>query len=108
MLALNTTNNRPGAGYPAHAPFLLVAHFQALKSTRPLRAASSQLGSWAVTPGQYHPVFGYSGIKTFAGSRRGTVTVNYAPLSGVLGGQWSESYANYSNNGKDFVNGTVS
>jgi hypothetical protein len=27
MLALNTTNNRAGSGYPARAPFLLVAHF---------------------------------------------------------------------------------
>jgi hypothetical protein len=108
MLALNTTNNRPGPGYPAHAPFLLVAHFQALKPTQPRHPVSSQPGAWAVTPAQYHPVFGYSGTKMFAGTGRGTVTVDYGPLSGVFAGRWSESYANYSDNGKDFVNGRVS
>ena len=40
MLALNTTNNRAGSGYPAHAPFLLVAHFTATKPTRPARTVS--------------------------------------------------------------------
>ena len=109
MLALNTTNNRPGSGYPAHAPFLLVAHFQALQGEP--AAARGQLTTrrhGRSTPAQYHPVFGYSGTKTFAGTSRGTVTVNYGPLSGVFAGQWSESYTNYSDNGKDFVNGTVS
>ena len=44
MLALNTTNNEPGSGYPAHAPFLLIAHFTALNPTAPLPAVSSQPG----------------------------------------------------------------
>jgi hypothetical protein len=108
MLALNTTNNRAGADYPVHAPFLLVAHFSALKSSRPLRAVSSEPGSWAPAPTAFHTVFGFTGVRTFAGAGGGTVTVNYDPLSGVLGGQWSETYANYSQDGSDFVNGTVS
>jgi hypothetical protein len=107
MLALNTTNNRAGRGYPAHAPFLLVAHFPASKPTRPLRTVSSQPGSWAVAPTEYHPVFGYAGSRTFNGRGGGTVTVDYGLGSSVLSGAWSETYSNYSDNGKDFVNGTV-
>jgi hypothetical protein len=108
MLALNTTNNLPGAGYPAHAPFLLVAHFTARRPTRPPPAVSSQPGSWAVAPTDYHTVFGYSGTRTFNGPGGGTVTVDYGLGSGVASGQWSETYTNYSDNGNDFVNGTVS
>lgn len=108
MLALNTTNNLPGAGYPAHAPFLLVAHFTARKPTRPLRAASSQPGSWALAPTDYHTVFGYAGARTFNGPGGGRVIVDYGLGSGVASGQWSETYTNYSDNGNDFVNGTVS
>lgn len=107
MLALNTTNNRAGRGYPAHAPFLLVARFPASKPTRPLRTVSSQPGSWAVAPTEYHPVFGYAGSRTFDGRGGGTVTVDYGLGSSVLSGAWSETYSNYSDNGEDFVNGTV-
>ncbi len=108
MLALNTTNNRAGPGYPAYAPFLLVAHFSALKPTRPLQAVSSEPGSWAHPSTDYHPVFGFTGARTFTGAGGGAVTVDYNPLAGVLGGQWSETYADYSENGRDFVSGTVS
>ena len=37
----------------------------------------------------------------------GTVTVDYGLGSGVLSGGWSETYSHYSDNGQDFVNGTV-
>lgn len=107
MLALNTTNNSAGASYPAHAPFLLVASFTARRPTRPLRALSSQPGSWAVAPTGYHTAFGYAGTRTFNGPGGGRVTVDYGNGSGVLSGEWSETYTNYSDNGKDFVNGTV-
>ncbi len=108
MLALNTTNNRAGSGYPAHARFLLVAHFAALKSTQPLKTVSSEPGSWAQSPTDYHTVFGFTGTRTFTGAGGGTVTVVYDPLAGVLGGQWSETYVKYSEDGRDFVTGTVS
>jgi hypothetical protein len=39
--------------------------------------------------------------------RGGTVTLDYGLGSGVVSGAWSETYSNYSDNGKDFVNGTV-
>jgi len=105
MLALNTTNNSPGTGYPPHAPFLLVAHFSALKPTKPLPAVSSQPGSWAPSPTEYHPALGYKGTLTFHGPGGGTVTVTYP--GSALAGTWSETYANYSDNGTAFVNGTV-
>jgi hypothetical protein len=107
MLALNTTNNEPGSGYPAHAPFVLVAHFTALKATKPLPAVSSEPGSWAVSPTAYHPDFGYDGTITLHGPGGGTVTVTYGGTSGVLAGHWSETYDHYSDNGRDFVSGTV-
>ena len=106
MLALNTTNNLPGAGYPAHAPFLLVAHFEGVNRSRPLHPVSSQPGAWSVAPTAYHPTFGFAGIKTFNGPGGGTVTVDYGG-PGVLSGHWSETYDNYSENGKDVINGTV-
>jgi hypothetical protein len=107
MLALNTTNNTAGTGYPAHAPFLLVAHFTALKPSAPLRAVNSQPGAWAIAPTDYHSTFGFDGTRTFTGPGGGTVTVIYGATPGVLSGTWSETYKNYSANGKDFVNGTV-
>ena len=107
MLALNTSDNRAGTGYPAHARFLLVARFQALKATRPMRVVSSQPGPWAVAPGAYHPTLGFSGTRTFAGPGGGMVTVTYGGAPGVLVGRWSETYTHYSDNGRDFVTGTV-
>jgi hypothetical protein len=50
---------------------------------------------------------GYDGTRTFNGPGGGTVTVKYGGLPGVLAGQWSETYSDYSDNGVDFVNGTV-
>lgn len=106
MLALNTTNNEAGSSYPAHAPFLLVAHFTALAPSAALTPVSSQPGAWAKSPADYHPSMGHVGSVTLAGPGGGTVTVNYP--GNVLAGKWSASYVDYSDNGTDFVNGTVS
>jgi hypothetical protein len=35
------------------------------------------------------------------------VTVQYGGTPGAIAGRWSETYKNYSDNGADFVNGTV-
>lgn len=105
MLALNTTNNGPGGSYPAHAPYLLVAHFPAMQPSQPLPAVSSQPGAWAGTPADYHPAMGSVGVQTFNGPGGGTVTVSYSGT--VLVGTWSETYSNYSEDGLSFVNGAV-
>jgi hypothetical protein len=101
MIALNTMDDATGNS----APFILVAHLTATKPSRPLRPVSSQPGSWAPSPTGYHPAMGYTGTITLAGPGGGKVTIHYS--GGVLSGKWSETYANYSDNGRDFVNGTV-
>jgi hypothetical protein len=112
MIALNTNFTKqpyvPEAG--RNAPFLLVARLMAQKPTRPLRTVSSDVGSWAPTPTQYHGALGFKGTVVLHGPGGGTVTVSYGGVPGpgvLLGGQWSESYRHYSDNGSDFVNGTV-
>jgi hypothetical protein len=111
MLALNTnlTTEPYIRDRGKNAPFLLVADLTARKPARPLRAVSSDVGSWAPTPTEYHGALGFKGTVTLKGPRGGTVTLTYGgdPGPGVfLGGEWSETYKNYSDNGKDFVNGT--
>ena len=106
LLALNTTNDEAGNNYPAHAPFLLVAHLTTVESSRPLAPVSSQPGDWAKAPQDYHPSMGHVGSVTFPGSGGGSVTINYA--GNVLAGTWSETYSNYSEDGSSFVSGTVS
>ena len=54
----------------------------------------------------YHPALGFDGTITLHGAGGGTVTVNYGGMPGTLAGQWAETYAKYSDNGTDFVNGT--
>jgi hypothetical protein len=105
MLALDTIDDETDAG----APYLLVAHFTSLKPTKPLRPVSSAVGSWAPAPAAYHGAMGYDGTVTLHGRGAGTVTVEYDGHPGVLTGtgQWSETYHDYSDNGKDFVNGTA-
>ena len=107
MLALNTTDQSPGPGYPAHAPFLLVAHLTQTKASAPAPTVSSQPGSWAVKPTDYHPASGYSGTRIFAGPGGGSVTVNYGGMPGIAAGTWSETYKNFSEDGATFVNGSV-
>ena len=106
MLALNTTDNTAGSGYPAHAPFLLVARFTARRPVAPLAPVSSAPGPWAVAPSAYHPDYGYNGTVTLHGPGGGTVRVGYSD-SGILSGQWSATYDHYSDNRVDFVSGTM-
>jgi hypothetical protein len=103
MIALNTMDDPTGQA----APFLLVAHLTAVKPSRPLRAVSSQPGSWAPSPVNYHGAIGHDGTVTLHGPGGGTVTIQYGGSPGGVAGRWSETYANYSDDGRDFVNGTV-
>jgi hypothetical protein len=101
MIALNTMDDATGNA----APFILVAHLTAAKPSQPLPPVSSQPGSWATSPTGYHPAMGYAGTVTLAGPGGGKVTIHYS--GSAFSGDWSETYANYSDNGRDFVNGTV-
>jgi hypothetical protein len=112
MLALNTNYTKQPYDPPRgrNAPFLLVAHLTARKPSRPLRTVSSDVGSWAPAPTAYHGAMGFKGTVTLNGPGGGTVTVTYggAPGPGAfLGGEWTETYANYSDDGRSFVTGTV-
>jgi hypothetical protein len=103
MIALSTTDDATGTA----APFLLVAHLGALKPTKPLTPVSSAPGSWAPPPGGYHGTMGFDGTVTLHGPGGGTVTVDDGGAPGALAGQWTETYHRYSDNGRDFVTGTV-
>jgi hypothetical protein len=103
MIALNTIDDPTGQS----ARFLLVAHLNSRKPTKPLPTVSSQPGSWAPSPTGYHGALGYNGTITLHGPGGGTVTVMYGGTNGALAGQWSESYQRYSDNGVDFTTGTV-
>ncbi|MDQ1464831.1 MAG: hypothetical protein QOC73_1772 [Actinomycetota bacterium] len=103
MIALHQVDDKTGQP----APFLLVAHLTALKPTRPLAPVTSQPGSWAPLPTDYHGAMGSSGPVTLHGPGGGTVTISYGGMPGAISGQWSETYKDYSDNGTDFLNGTV-
>lgn len=93
-----------------NAPFILVAKLTSRQPSKPIRPVSSQVGSWAPAPLDYHGALGYKGTVTLPGPGGGSVTVTYdgEPGPGLfLGGEWSETYNDYSDNGRDFVNGTA-
>ena len=112
MLALNTnlTTQPYSPKEGKNAPFILVAQLTSRRPTRPIRTVSSDVGSWAPAPTDYHGALGFKGTVMLPGPGGGTVTVTYGgdPGPGVFfGGDWTETYDNYSDDGKSFVNGTV-
>jgi hypothetical protein len=112
MLALNTNYTKQPYDPPRgrNAPFLLVADLTARKATKAVRTVSSDVGSWAPAAVDYHGALGFKGTVTLNGPGGGTVTLTYAGEPGpgaFLGGEWTETYVNYSDDGKDFVDGTV-
>jgi hypothetical protein len=112
MIALNTNYTTrpytPDRGKAA--PFILVARLTSRKPAKPMRAVSSRVGSWASSPEDYHGAFGFKGTVTLPGPGGGSVTITYdgEPGPGLfLGGEWTENYDAYSDNGHDFVTGTA-
>lgn len=106
MLALNATTQGAGLFSGQTPPFALVAQLTARKPTKPEPVVSSDVGSWAPAPADWHPAFGFVGTVTLNGRGGGTVTVNYNGNSGATFGTFSETYTNYSEDGKTFLNGT--
>lgn len=103
MVALDTVDDTTGNA----PPYLLVAHLNEVKPTRPLPAVSSEPGSWAPSPSDYHGAIAHDGTVVLHGARGGTVTVDYDGTPGAFAGSWSETYDRYSTDGRDFVTGTV-
>jgi hypothetical protein len=89
------------------APYLLVAHLVSRRPTKPLPVVSSQPGNWAPGPLSYHGAIAAEGTVILHGLAAGTATVTYAG-GGVASGDYNVIYRNYSDNGRDFVNGTNS
>ena len=89
------------------APYIEYAEFSAREPTAPEPVVSSEVGSWAPTPENWHGAFGYNGEKTLNGAGGGTVKLIYNGNPGAFFGTWSETYENYSEDGKSFVNGTT-
>jgi hypothetical protein len=88
------------------APYLLVAHLVARKPTKPLPVVSSQPGSWAPSPENYRGAIAAEQTIVLHGLAAGTATVTYSG-EGVISGVDSATYRGYSDNGRDFVNGTT-
>jgi hypothetical protein len=102
-IALNTESYTSNLS----APYLLIAHLVARKPTAPLPIVSSQPGSWAPSPENYHGAIAANETVVLHGLASGTATVTYAG-TGVVSGQYSVIYDNYSDTGRDFINGTSS
>ena len=89
------------------APVLEYAEFTARKPTAPEPVVKSDVGAWAPTPENWHGAFGFNGEKTLSGAGGGTVKLTYNGNPGAIYGTWSETYENYSEDGKSFVTGTT-
>ncbi len=103
-IALNTESFKTNLS----APYLLVAHLLDRKPTAPIKTVSSAVGSWAPDPNDYHGPLGGTNDVVLHGLKSGTATVDDNDPAGLLGGTDSVVYHNYSDNGRDFVNGTYS
>ena len=79
MIALNTNLTTEPYDPPSgkNAPFILVAKLTSRKPTEPLSTVSSDVGSWAPTPTDYHGALGFKGTVTLPGPGGGSVTVTY-------------------------------
>jgi WD40 repeat protein len=100
-IALNTESYTTNLS----APYLLIAHLVARKPTKPLPIVSSQPGAWAPSPQNYHGAIQSEQPVLLHGLASGTVLVTYDGL-GILSGEDSAIYDDYSDNGRDFINGT--
>jgi lysophospholipase L1-like esterase len=101
-IALATQDSRTDLS----APYLMIARLTSRKPTTP-RIVSSAPGSWAPSPTDYHGGLPADTSVTVHGLASGTATLTSAGAAGILGGSWSVTYNNYSDDGRDFINGTA-
>lgn len=86
-------------------PYLLVAHLRARKPSIPIATVSSAPGTWALSPNDFHGSIQSNQPVLVKGLASGSALVVYTGL-GVLGGVDSVIYNHYSDDGKNFVDGT--
>jgi hypothetical protein len=101
-IALNTQSYTTGRS----APYLLIAHLPARRPTQPMPIVSSAPGSWAPSPANYHGPLGGTNHVELHGLSGGTATVDYRDAKGLFAGSDSVTYRDYTDDGRDFVNGT--
>jgi hypothetical protein len=87
-------------------PYLLIAHLTARIPSEPLPVVSSQPGAWAVAPADYHGGLQSEQPVVVQGASSGNALLLYSGL-GVAGGQNLAIYDHYSDDGKNFVDGTA-
>jgi hypothetical protein len=104
-LAMHALKDGAGLFTGDHPGYLAVAELAARKPTKPLPVVSSDVGDWAPAPADWHPVFGFNGTVTLNGPGGGTVKVTYGGNFGALGGTYSETFTDFSEDGKSFLNG---
>jgi hypothetical protein len=84
---------------------VLVAHIRRAP-TRPRPDQATQVGAWASTPVTYRETTDSNQTVVLHGAGGGTATLSY---KGTLAdGTWATTYAGYSEDGRTFVDGTVS
>lgn len=105
MIALHPLNDGTGLFSGDTPPFLMVAQLTARTPSTPESVVSSEPGAWAPAQTDWHPAFGFVGTVTLNGPGGGTVTVNYNGNPGALFGDYSETYNDYSEDGKTFLSG---
>jgi hypothetical protein len=101
-IALNTQSYTTNLS----APYLLLAHLTSRAPTTPIPVVSSQPGSWAPGPLDYHGPLGGTDHVVLHGLNTGTATVDYQNVKGLFGGTDRVVYSHYSDDGRRFVDGT--
>jgi hypothetical protein len=101
-IALNTQSYRTGRS----APYLLIAHLTARAASPAEPVVSSQPGGWAPNPENYHAPLGGVNHVVLQGLKSGTATIDYDNSKGLFAGSDSVTYTRYSDDGRDFVDGS--
>lgn len=103
-IALNTQSYRTNRS----APYILIAHLTSRTPSPPGAVVSSQPGAWAPAPRNYHAPLGGINHIVLHGLHSGTATIDYDNRGGLFAGTDSVTYNRYSDDGRDFVDGTFS
>lgn len=84
---------------------LLIAHIERTPTT-PKPVHQTAVGAWAPAPQTYTSSYDLPGTRVLKAASSGTVT--YSNLGNVAGGVFTATYKKFSDDGKNFISGTVS